>query len=146
MVFDHFMWWIAAAALAAVEVMTGTFYVLMVAIGCLAGGIASLLGLGLGMQILIAVVVGYASVVAWHRYRKFARPRPGEAARNPDLHLDIGATIEVQHWVEGHARVNYRGSQWDAVPEVPAAPDTGLLIIKAVRGSTLVLGAKSHSA
>jgi membrane protein implicated in regulation of membrane protease activity len=145
-IFDHFVWWIAAAALAVAEVMSGTFYVLMVAIGCLAGGIAALLGLGLGMQLVIAVVVGYASVVAWHRYRKYARPRPGESGKNPDLHLDIGATVEVKRWVEGHARVDYRGSQWDAVPEVPAQPDTGQLIVKAVRGSTLVLGSKSQSA
>ena len=145
MILNHFMWWIAAAALAVVEVMTGTFYVLMVAIGCVAGGVAALFDLGLGPQILVAVMVGYASVVAWHRYRKYARPHPGESGKNPDLHLDIGATIEVEQWVEGHARVNYRGSQWDAVPEVPSAPHTGLLTVKAVRGSTLVLGPKPQS-
>jgi membrane protein implicated in regulation of membrane protease activity len=141
----HYVWWIAAVALAGVEVMTGTFYVLMVAIGCVAGGIAALFGLELTAQTLITIIVGIISVTVWHRYRRRHHPHPKDSAKNPDLHLDIGATIEVDRWVEGHARVNYRGSQWDAVPESATQPATGKLIVRAVRGSTLVLGPQ-HSA
>ncbi len=140
MILAHYMWWIAAVALAAAEVASGTFYVLMVAIGCAAGGVAALLGLELTDQTLIAIVVGVVSVTVWHQYRRRHHPQPKDSGKNPDIHLDIGASIEVDHWVEGHARVNYRGSQWDAVPESASQPATGKLIVKAVRGSTLVLG------
>ncbi len=139
------MWWIAAGLLVVAEVMTGTFYLLMVAIGCAAGGLAAVFGLELTVQTLIAVVVGLVAVVAWHNFRK-TRPRPVESSRNPDLHLDLGATVEVEQWIGGHARVNYRGSQWDAVPEHPQTPETGRLVVKAVRGSTLVLGAQHQTA
>ncbi len=146
MILDHYLWWIAAGVLVVAEIMTGTFYILMVAVGCAAGGIAGFLGLDVTIQTLIGVIVGLVALFAWHRFRRRTHPRAVESGKNPDLHLDLGATIEVQHWVEGHARVNYRGSQWDAVPEHPQAPETGKLIVKAVRGSTLVLGSHHQAA
>ena len=54
--------------------------------------------------------------------------------------LDVGQSVDVWAWQDGVARVRYRGSDWDAVPEAPEHPVTGSLVIKAIRGSTLVLG------
>ena len=41
-------WWIGAGALVLLELMSGTFYLLMIALGFIAGGIAHLFGAGLG--------------------------------------------------------------------------------------------------
>jgi membrane protein implicated in regulation of membrane protease activity len=139
----HVGWWIVALLLVVAEMMTGTVYVLMVAIGCAAGGVAALLGASATLQTVAVIVVGVSSLGLWHRHRMQRGPRPGDAQTNPDVILDIGAVVDVAHWHEGHARVNYRGSQWDAEPEFPHAPVTGRLVVKAVRGATLVLGAES---
>jgi membrane protein implicated in regulation of membrane protease activity len=86
------------------------------------------------------VIVGLLATGLWHRHR-IRKEGPRRASqRNPDVILDIGMEIEVDHWTDGRARVNYRGSQWDAVPEHPDAPALGKLVIKEVTGSTLILG------
>jgi len=41
------VWWIATGVLIAVELATGTFYLLMLAVGAAAGAMAAHLGLGL---------------------------------------------------------------------------------------------------
>ena len=43
MVLQYF-WWIAAAILVGVEMMTGTFYLLIVAVACVVGGIVAAMG------------------------------------------------------------------------------------------------------
>jgi membrane protein implicated in regulation of membrane protease activity len=138
----HYTWWIAAVVLTIAEVMTGTFYVLMVAIGFAAGGVAALFGASLAIQTAVAVVVGLLTTTIWHRHRIKQAPgrRHVDSQTNPDVVQDIGAVIDVDRWKDGRARVNYRGSQWDALPEFPAAPAVGRLVVKAVRGSTLILG------
>jgi membrane protein implicated in regulation of membrane protease activity len=143
----HYAWWIAAVVLTTLEIMTGTFYVLMVAIGAAAGGVAALYDTSLSLQVTVAIIVGFVAVSFWHRHRirsSGGKQHP-DPQRNPDMSLDIGAVIDVDHWSEGRARVSYRGSQWDAQPEFPAAPVVGRLVVKAVRGSILILGAPTHT-
>ncbi|MGA8034198.1 MAG: NfeD family protein, partial [Casimicrobiaceae bacterium] len=56
--------------------------------------------------------------------------------------LDIGKPVRVRSWnADGSARVEYRGTQWDGVPESAQTPHNDTMYIVATRGSTLVLGA-----
>ncbi|MDB5760020.1 MAG: NfeD family protein, partial [Burkholderia sp.] len=55
------LWLALAGALTILELFSGTFYLLMIALGMLAGALAAVLGLGDTMQVLIAAVVGAAA-------------------------------------------------------------------------------------
>ncbi len=133
------VWWVLAGVAVAVELTTGTFYLLMLALGMAAGAIASYLGFGVPMQIAIAAVVGGGATAVWHWRR--ARDVPeAPAAQNRDVNLDIGERVQVAQWTaERTARVQYRGSTWEArlAPGAPAGG--GAHVVSAVEGNWLVL-------
>ena len=134
------IWWLLAGVAVAVELMTGTFYLLMLAVGLVAGALAAHLGLAPIGQIVVAAVIGGGSVVAWHVYRS-KKPAPLSANANRDVHLDIGEPIHVAHWnPDGTATVKFRGAHWTAVaanPDEPAVP--GSFRIKEMMGNRLVI-------
>jgi len=132
-------WWIACGALVAVELATGTFYLLMLALGCAAGALAAHLGLGGTTQVLTAAVLGGAAVVALHLIRgKRAAPLP--ASVNPDVNLDIGQPVQVEAWgPNGLTSVKYRGAEWQARYLGSEPPAAGRYVIRAIEGSCLLL-------
>ena len=65
-------------------------------------------------------------------------------ARDPNVNLDIGQSVQVTDWTLGpngqaSARAPYRGALWDIelAPEGDARP--GSFIIREVRGSRLIV-------
>lgn len=134
------IWWLLAGAAVAIELMTGTFYLLMLAVGLASGAMAAHLGLAPVGQMLIAALVGGGFVAAWHWYRG-KRPAPLSANANRDVHLDIGEPIHVARWnVDGTATVKFRGAQWTAIaanPEESSSP--GNFRIKEMLGNRLVI-------
>ena len=133
-------WWIAAGVLVAGELATGTFYVLMLAIGCVFGALAGYAGISFFAQVAVSIVVGGAAVIAWHR-KRLRDPRTQVApAANRDINLDIGEPVHVDGWnADGTARVPYRGSVWNVryVGDGPAVP--GPHVIAEVRHNELAL-------
>ena len=132
----HYLWWIAAAILVGVEMMTGTFYLLIVALACVAGGLVAYTGFDPSWQWGVAAVIeviGTAAVVLWKK--KFAtQPRLSN-------NLDVGQRVSVLEWRDNDtARVSYRGTQWDAVLDSPATPKRERMVIMGMRGAQLVLG------
>ena len=134
------VWWIAAGIAVAAELGTGTFYLLMIAVGLLAGAIAAHLGLGQPLQLLVAALVGGGATAIWH-WRRVSRAGPSlPAARDRDVNLDIGERVHVSAWAaDGTARVSYRGSNWAARAQPGAALATGEHVVAAVEGNWLVL-------
>ena len=61
---DSTLWWLLAGFTVALELFTGTFYLLMLAVGLAAGALAAHAGLGLAGQLSVAAFVGSAAVVA----------------------------------------------------------------------------------
>jgi membrane protein implicated in regulation of membrane protease activity len=138
------LWWIAAGLLVAVELATGTFYLLMLSVGMAAAALAAHLGANTTTQLLCVALVGGGAVAAWHRKRQ-REPAPRPAGQDPAVSLDIGQRVHVSHWhADGTARVHYRGSVWTARLQDPAAagavPETGDFLVRAVDGSELLLG------
>jgi membrane protein implicated in regulation of membrane protease activity len=132
-------WWIAAGVLVAGELATGTFYVLMLAIGCAFGALAGYAQISFLAQAAVAAAVGGAAVLAWDRTRKRDPARLAPAA-NRDINLDIGEQVQVDGWnADGTARVPYRGSSWNVryIGDGPAAP--GPHVIAEVRHNELAL-------
>jgi membrane protein implicated in regulation of membrane protease activity len=133
-------WWlIAAGVLLAAELATGTFYVLMLAIGCVFGALAGYAQISFLAQVAVAVLVGGALVLAWDRVRKRAPAGPVPAA-NPNINLDVGEQVQVDGWnADGTARVPYRGSSWNVRYIGDGAAARGPHVIAEVRHNELAL-------
>lgn len=144
---DSTLWWIAAGALVIAELVSGTFYLLMLALGLAAGALAAHAGLGASGQIVTAAVIGVAAVIAWHlRRRQRAKTAPGAHA-NPDVNPDIGQIVQIEHWEpDGTARVRYRGASWMAIAAEPGdARLAGPHRITEVRGNQLLVAGANDS-
>ena len=132
------IWWLIAGATVAVELVTGTFYLLMIAIGLAAGAVAAHLGAGFNLQLLVVALVASATVGAWHFYRA-RQPRDMKASANRDVNLDIGETVQVDAWnADGTATVKYRGANW-TVLSAAVEHATGQHRVKEVTGNRLVV-------
>lgn len=132
-------WWIAAGVAVAAELATGTFYLLMVALGMAGAALAAHLGFAAPAQVIIAALVGGGGTALWH-WRRASQPRSAPARENRDVNLDIGERMTVVQWsADRTARVNYRGALWTARLQdgAPAAP--GEHVVVAVEGNWLVL-------
>jgi membrane protein implicated in regulation of membrane protease activity len=135
------VWWLLAGGAVALELATGTFYLLMLSLGLVAAAVAAHLGATLTSQVFTAALVGGGSVAAWH-WQRSRRPRAAPAASNRDVHMDIGEAVQVEHWnADGTASVRYRGAHWTAVLATPSAEaaTTDLFRIKELIGNRLVI-------
>lgn len=130
-------WWLAAGALVAVELVTGTFYLLMLALGAAAGALAGHGGLGTPAQFVAAALVGGGATTAWH-LRRLRRGAPRATATNRDVNLDIGSPVQVGQWAaDGSARVSYRGAAWSVKYAGSGTPQPGEHVIVALDGNQL---------
>ena len=91
------VWWLLAGITVAVELATGTFYLLMISIGLVAAAVAAHLGVPMTAQIITAAVVGGGAVALWH-WRDSKKPQSLHASANPDVHIDIGGQVTVTSW------------------------------------------------
>ena len=140
------IWWLLAGTAVAVELATGTFYLLMLGIGMAAAAIAAHLGLSVTGQILMAAVVGGGAVALWHLQIE-RQPKAAQANANPDVHIDIGESVFVEKWnADGTTSVKYRGANWTAILATPIASfkpplvgEIGQFRIKELLGNRLVI-------
>ncbi len=134
------IWWLLAGGAVAVELITGTFYLLMIAVGLAAAALAAHAGASLTVQILVAAVVGGGTVVVWH-WKRSKSPKPAKAQANRDVQMDIGETVHVTHWnADGTASVKYRGAHWTVVAaEKSTLLEAGFFTVKALDGNRLVV-------
>jgi len=133
-------WWVATGVLVIMELLTGTFYLLVISLGMAAGGLAHLGGLALEWQFLLAALVALAGILIVRRSRFGAVKRTVRG--NRDVNLDIGETVEVHAWQDGRARVMYRGAPWD-VELLPGQSETAQWYeIRELSGSRLLVNAK----
>ncbi len=133
-------WWVVAGLAVAAELATGTFYLLMIALGLAAGAIAASVGLSTPMQIVAAAAIGGGATLLWHWHRRSTKGADRAAHENRDVNLDIGERVHVDAWAgDRTARVQYRGSSWGARLAHGAAPHPGEHVVSAVEGNWLVL-------
>lgn len=133
------IWWILAGLTIAAELLTGTIYLLLIALGLAAGAGAAHLGLDWPLQITMAAVVGTLGVVVCRRVRQRRSPAL-PASTNPDLNLDIGETLHVPEWAsDGTARVPYRGSHWTVVLRAGSMAAPGMHRVVELQGNRLVV-------
>jgi membrane protein implicated in regulation of membrane protease activity len=137
------LWWLTTGALVLAELATGTFYLLMLALGAAAAALAAVAGGGFTVQLLAAALVGGGAVVGWHR-RSVAQTDNTELASNRDVNLDVGEQVHVASWgADGRTQVQYRGSNWLAVFRGVGVPTPGTHVIVAVESNHLVLAPRT---
>ncbi len=130
---QYALWFIMALVLLGLEMATGTFYILVIALAACIGGVAALAGAEPYLQFAVSGVASIAGIALLRRTKK---AHPGAAG----MDLDIGQRVHVVSWgPNGTARVLYRGAEWDAEPESPDTPRDVALYIKALHGSKLIL-------
>jgi membrane protein implicated in regulation of membrane protease activity len=143
---DWMIWFAVACALVILEMATGTFYLLMIAIGVAGGGIVALSGASGTWQCIIAAAIAAIATFALRRSR-FGRSENLDASRDPGVNLDIGQTLEVAEWrhaagttsATSTARVMYRGALWDVELAGGGTAVPGVFRIQEIRGNRLIV-------
>lgn len=109
---DYLLWLIAGLALVVIEVMTGTFYLLVLGIAAFAGALAAYFGAGLLAQVACTGMLAAIGLIGVQRWRQ---ARPADARQ--DRSLDLGQAVTLEAWQDQNAkrvRVKYRDASWDA--------------------------------
>ena len=131
---QDFLWAILGLALVIIELLTGTFYLLMLGIAAFGAALAAWLGQPFGVQAIVAAVVSAAGCYGVHVYR--AKNVKGQMAP-----IDAGQPASFENWIDAGARlarVRYRGASWDALVEGEATVDAGaMLYVVSTNGNTL---------
>ncbi|MDF0605620.1 NfeD family protein [Neisseriaceae bacterium TC5R-5] len=95
------------------EFYSGTFYLLVVCIAMLIGGLAAWMGLSESSQLLLASIAGVLGVFVVYRYKQ---RQPSRVVAQKQDDADLGKTVQILQIPEhGRARIHYRGTTWDAV-------------------------------
>jgi len=128
------LWAILGLALVVVELLTGTFYLLMLGAASFGAALAAWAGQPFAVQAIVAAAISGAGCYGVHVYR--ARNSTQQMAQ-----VDAGQPANFENWVDPGARlarVNYRGASWEAVVEGEEAPAAGaILYVLSTQGNTL---------
>jgi membrane protein implicated in regulation of membrane protease activity len=133
---EDLFWAILGLTLVIVELLTGTFYLLMLGIAAFGAALAAWLGQGIGVQAIVAAVISGCGCYGVHVYR--AKNAKGQMAQ-----VDAGQPASFENWVDQGARlarVRYRGASWDALVDESenAVPAPGsMLYVVSTSGNTL---------
>ena len=131
----YLLWWIVAAVLVGAELTSGTFYLLVYSVAAAVAGLAAWLGASLVTQLLTAGMIAALGTLALRHWKR-STAHPESSVQD----MDIGQTVQIESWQGDRGQVKYRGALWDAEAEAAGVDSTRPLIIRAVRGNTLVLG------
>ena len=132
-------WAILGLALVITELVTGTFYLLMLALAAFGAAAAAYFGHDFPAQSVVAAVVAAIGCYGVHLYR--ARTSAQKMAP-----IDAGMPASFESWIDAGtrlARVRYRGASWDARVEGAEALEPGaLLYVVATEGNTLKVASR----
>lgn len=127
-------WLVAAIVLVVAELLTGTFYLLVLGVAALLAAAVAYAGGEFLIQVIVAGVIAVAGVL-WIRGRRRALTTPAVPG------LDVGQPVTLDSWVNRDdrlARVKYRDALWDAIIEGEFRGEAGeVFYIRAVAGNTL---------
>jgi membrane protein implicated in regulation of membrane protease activity len=128
------IWAIVGLVLVIVELVTGTFYLLMLGLAAFGAALAAWLGFEFSVQSVVAVMVSAVGCWGVHIYK--ARNRAQQMAP-----IDAGMPASFESWLDAGARlarVRYRGASWDARVEGGEALEPGVTVyVLAADGNTL---------
>ena len=132
---DHaLVWAVSGLVLVIVELLTGTFYLLMLGVAAFGAALAAWLGLDFPAQSIVAAVIAAVGCYGVHAYR--AKNRAQQMAP-----IDAGMPASFERWVDARerlAKVRYRGASWEARVEGLDAIEPGATVyVLDAAGNTL---------
>jgi len=135
----YLAWAVLGLTLVIVELLSGTFYLLMLGIAAFGAAAAAYFGFAFPAQALVAAAVAVAGCYGVYEYR----------ARNASRQMapvDAGQPANFENWIDQGARlarVRYRGASWDAQVEDDQAPEPGAIVyVVSTHGNTLKVTAR----
>ncbi len=129
----YLIWAVAGIVLIIVEMLTGSFYLLVLGIAALCAAGAAWFGLSFWVQAVITAAVAVAGVILVNRFRGKGKPASQQS-------LDVGQSVTLESWIseaDGLARVNYRNALWEARVTGQRNAESRVFYIHAVEGNTL---------
>lgn len=133
------IWWLVTGAAVGLELVTGTFYLLMLAVGTAAAALAAHAGATTTVQLVVGALVGCGAVVAWHQIRKRRVDDPSVRSLR-SVNLDVGETVMVDAWQpDGTTSVKYRGANWTGIHRDNVVPAAGMHKVSELVGNRLLL-------
>ncbi len=133
----YLLWAVTGIVLIIVEMLTGTFYLLVLGLAALAAAAVAYLGQSFWVQAVVVAAVSVIGVILVKRFRGAVQPAANQG-------LDIGQTVMLDAWIseaDGLARVQYRNAQWEAQVTGERVPGGKVFYIHAVDGNTLRVSA-----
>src|SRR5689334_11945667 len=131
---DHLTWAILGMALVIVELLTGTFYLLVLGIAAFGAAGAAWAGSAFSVQAIVAGAIAAVGCYGVHLYR--AKNKGQQMAS-----VDSGNPAKFESWIDQGARlarVSYRGAPWDARIDGGDTPEPGaILYVQGTDGNTL---------
>ncbi len=131
----YLIWWIVAAVLVGVEMTSGTFYLLVYGAAAAAAGVAAWLGASTVTQLFTAALIAVLGTLALRHWKR-TTDHPESTVQD----MDIGQPVQVESWQGNRGQVKYRGALWDAEAESGSVDCNGSMVIRAIKGNTLILG------
>ena len=120
------LWWIAAGVAVAAELATGTFYLLMIALGSRRAPSRPSSARRQRLQFVAAAVVAGGATALWHWRRVDRRPRRRRRATATSTSTSASGSRSALGLTTARHGSSYRGSTWTArlqpgAPPVPAS-------------------------
>lgn len=133
--------WFGLAVLALIgEVLSGTFYLLVIAAAFGLAGLGAWFGLTWALQMAIVGVAAMLGVLVLRRSGVLRKVGSTDDRRDVNVNLDIGQIIQIDAWREdGTSRARHRGAEWEVKLVPNAAQTPGLHRIVEVRGSQFLV-------
>jgi membrane protein implicated in regulation of membrane protease activity len=134
-------WFVVAFGLLVAELLTGTFYLLVISIALAVAGLAALAGAPFAVQLVVAAAIGIGGSM-WLRSTRFGR-RLHERTDDLVQNMDIGQSLRVDHWTPARtARATYRGAVWDVELAPGEQPSSGEFVIREIHANRLIVAPK----
>src|SRR5258706_4795647 len=131
---EDLFWAILGLALVIVELLTGTFYLLMLGIAAFGAALAAWLGQGIGVQAVVAAVISGAGCYGVHVYpAKNAQGQMGQVEARQSASFEDRGDQGARR-----ARPRYFGASVDALVEGEGAVESrNPLVLGSNHGNTL---------
>lgn len=139
---DSYVWWfVVGFGLLVAELLTGTFYLMVIAAALGVAGLAALAGTSLTLQFVLAAAIGLGGSM-WLRSTRFGK-RLHEHGKDPVQNMDIGQSLRIEEWTPSRtARASYRGATWDIELAPGEQPVSGEFVIREIQANRLIVAAK----
>ena len=134
-------WFVIGFGLLVAELLTGTFYLMIIAVALGVAGVSAWLGASLALQLVVAAAIGLGGSV-WLRSTRWGK-RLHQRGDDRVQNMDLGQSLRVDQWTPARtARAQYRGSVWDVELAPGEPPVAGDFVIREIHANRLIVAAK----